>query len=449
MASLKLAVFTICLIGVVSAIGTFVEASLGVQHAQKLVYRSYWMMIVMGIFIINLTSVIIDRWPWEKKHSSFILAHIGIIFIILGQWMTNQYGLDGTMRIAIGSSGQQVVIGDTEVQIYSSFDAQNYTRLYQQNVDFITSPPTLNKPLTFQLEKEAFQFVEYAPFVIPRREIVASELPRDGMAVRFQLINPSIRQAQMIEWLYQRSAHTSDQLELGPLTISMGPLKSAVTDRNQLHFQIQDQKLIVTAYDKNNPEPAQRWKLSEGDSVPLKWMGFELKILRLLPQARETWDLTFKEGPTELTVPAVKILYKDQEQWVLLNDTLKLFSDNAVYIIAYSQKRIDLSFPVQLKNFEMETYKGISKAKEYKSIVSVPDISDHVISMNEPLKYKGLTFYQASFQNDQMGKPVASILSVNYDPGRFLKYLGSTVMSLGIILLFYFKRSSLWSSKKD
>ncbi len=69
--------------------------------------------------------------------------------------------------------------------------------------------------------------------------------------------------------------------------------------------------------------------------------------------------------------------------------------------------------------------------------------------MNEPMKYKGLTFYQASFQNDQMGRPVASVLSVNYDPGRFLKYFGSLVMSLGIILLFYFKRSSLWSSKKD
>jgi hypothetical protein len=145
----------------------------------------------------------------------------------------------------------------------------------------------------------------------------------------------------------------------------------------------------------------------------------------------------------------VKIKYKNQEQWVLLNDTLKLFSENYVYIVAYSQKRINLTFPVILNKFEMQTYKGISKAMEYKSIVTVPGIENHVISMNEPLKYKGLTFYQASFQNDQMGRPVASILSVNYDPGRILKYFGSLIMTLGIVLLFYFKRSSLWSSKKD
>ncbi len=444
-----MAVVTISAIGVVSAVGTFVEADLGTAHAQKLVYKSLWMMTVMGIFILNLTAVIVDRWPWQKKHSSFILAHVGIIFLILGQWVTNQFGLDGTMRIAIGSSAQQVVIGDTEVQIYSSFDAQNYTRLYRQDVDFISKPPTEKKPLSYNLENDQFQFIDYAPFVIPRREIVPADSSREGMAVRFQLKNPNIKQAQMIEWLYQRSPHTTDQLELGPLTVSLGELKNKFSNRNQLNFQFQDQKLQVTAYDKENPIPAQTWVLNEGDTAPLKWMGFELKILRVLPQAKETYELAFRDSPTDLTASAVKMRYKGKEQWILLNDTLKLFSENAVYIVAYSQKRIDLKFPVLLKDFEMQTYKGISKAMEYKSFVSVPDIASHEISMNEPLKYKGLTFYQASFQNDQMGKPVASILSVNYDPGRFLKYLGSLIMSLGIILLFYFKRSSLWSSKKD
>lgn len=444
-----MAVFTICAIGVVSAIGTFVEADLGLQHAQKLVYRSVWMFGVMIIFMINLTAVIIDRWPWQKKHTSFIFAHVGIIFIIIGQWATYHYGIDGTMRIAIGSSAQQVVINDTEVQIYSSFDAQNYTRLYKKDVDFIADPPTAKKPLAFKLEDSEFQFIEYAPFVIPRRDIAPSENPQDGMAIRFQLKNPNIQQAQMIEWLYQRSAHTTDQLEMGPLNISLGPLKSTISENNQLNFQFQNKQLIVTAYDKGVGEPVQRWIAQEGESLPLKWMGFELKILRVLPQAKESWDMTFRDGPTDLTVSAVKIKYQNQEQWIMLNDTLKLFSANAVYIVAYSQKRIDLNFPVQLKNFEMQTYKGISRAKEYKSIVSVPTLDNYTISMNEPLKYSGLTFYQASFQNDQMGRPVASILSVNYDPGRFLKYFGSLIMSIGIILLFYFKRSSLWSSQKD
>jgi hypothetical protein len=449
-----MAVFTILSIGVVAAIGTFVEAKLGLQHAQRLVYRSPWMMIVMGVFILNLVAVIVDRWPWQRKHMSFIFAHVGIILIILGQSLTNHYGLDGSMRIAIGSQASQVVTNETEVQIYSSFDAQNYTRLYHQDVDFIKDPPTSKKPLSFNLENSDFQFVEYAPFVIPRREIEPAEDSKEGSAVRVQLTNPNIRQAQMIEWLYQRSPHNADELELGPLTMSLGPMKSMTagappSDRNQLNFQFENGKLKVEAFDKNNPKPIKSWTLNEGDSVPLTWMGFQLKVLRVLPAAREVYNLTHRDGPTDLTTPAVRIHYKNQDHWILLNDTVKLFSENAVYIIAFSQKRVDLKFPITLNDFEMQTYKGTNRAMEYKSIVSVPDVDHHVISMNEPLKYKGLTFYQASFQNDQMGRPVASILSVNYDPGRFMKYFGSLMMTLGIVLLFYFKRSYSWFSKKD
>jgi hypothetical protein len=60
--------------------------------------------------------------------------------------------------------------------------------------------------------------------------------------------------------------------------------------------------------------------------------------------------------------------------------------------------------------------------------------------MNEPLKHKGYTFYQSSFEEDKMGNPVTSVLTVNYDPGRWLKYIGCLLIVLGSILLFYFKK---------
>ena len=60
--------------------------------------------------------------------------------------------------------------------------------------------------------------------------------------------------------------------------------------------------------------------------------------------------------------------------------------------------------------------------------------------MNQPLKYNGYTFYQASFQENEKGEATASILSVNRDPGRWVKYLGSFLIVLGTIIMFYFKR---------
>jgi cytochrome c biogenesis protein ResB len=101
-------------------------------------------------------------------------------------------------------------------------------------------------------------------------------------------------------------------------------------------------------------------------------------------------------------------------------------------------------------------YQGTSRAKEYASLVSVlkngeaipaaPESQEKtLISMNEPMKYNGYTIYQASFQEDEMGKPVASVFSVNKDPGRPIKYLGSLVLSFGIVWLFYQRRKKATS----
>lgn len=445
LASLKLAVVTMILMAILSAVGTFVEARLGLDHAQKLVYQSHWMMAVMILFVTNLSAVILDRWPWQAKHSSFILAHVGLIMLVLGQWVGNNYGLDGTMNINIGSENKFVTVNRNEVQVYSSFDAVKYTRLYREDVDFISNPPTEKEPLVLNLELDQLKFTDFKPFVVPKRDILPSENANSGRAVRFQIKN---NQTQAVEWLFQKSTQLADIKPMGLMNVVLGPIKPELVGQNILHFEFQNNELIVTTYKKGQEQPDRRWIAKEAESLQLDWMGFELKLLRVLPQAEESWDFQEKDGPTPLTVAAAKVVYKDKEQWILQNDTLKIFSDNAVYIVSYGQKRYELDFSVQLNNFEMVKYEGTQRAREYKSVVNVPDIQNHVISMNEPLKYKGLTFYQASFQQDELGRPISSVLSVNYDPGRVLKYFGSLIVSIGIILLFYFKRKWSWPFSK-
>jgi cytochrome c biogenesis protein ResB len=79
-------------------------------------------------------------------------------------------------------------------------------------------------------------------------------------------------------------------------------------------------------------------------------------------------------------------------------------------------------------------------------LVTLPDATDYLISMNDPLKHASFTFYQASFESDPSGRPTASVLSVNRDPGRALKYFGSLLLVLGAMHLFYMKRRA-WLKK--
>jgi hypothetical protein len=201
-------------------------------------------------------------------------------------------------------------------------------------------------------------------------------------------------------------------------------------------------------FQKDQPKPLKKGFLKEGEAFdPGFKMALQFRLLRYLPSALEDWDLKPSERPTPLTTSAIKIRFDGKEHWVLLNDMTKLFTNNAVYLLTYGNRRVDIGFKLDLVNFQVNRYQGTMRAMAYESVVKIPDGAQHTISMNEPLKYKGLTIYQASFQEEE-GRPVASIFSVNQDPGRFLKYLGSLIISCGIVLLMWFKHLDFKVAKK-
>ncbi|MBK7961081.1 MAG: cytochrome c biogenesis protein ResB [Bdellovibrionales bacterium] len=450
LASLKLAVITISMIAILTAIGTFVEARYDATAAQKLVYQSIWMELVMGIFAINLTAVIVDRYPWKQRHLAFICAHVGILVVLFGQYLSNNYGLDGSVRVGVGESNNFAVIpGKIDLTVYSSFDGSSYTKLLAREVDFFLSPPTSNKPVIIPTDQGEIRLTEYQKYVVPSRKVVASDQVRAGAGLRFQMHNDKVN---VVEWLVQRNPNHVATHDFGPAQIHLGPVPSEGSGKNEIYLFPDESlsgKIRYAVFKKENKLAALSGVVEEGGTVTPGWMGLELRILRYFPRAVETWELKPKDRPTPLTTGAVKVEFQKQEHWLLLNDTLKLFTEKAAYIVTYASRREDLGFPIKLDKFIMDRYQGTMRAASYRSQVTVPEVGAVEISMNEPLKYKGLTIYQASFEDSPQGEPVASVFSVNRDPGRVLKYLGSLIMTLGIILLFYFRKKAQVAKKNE
>lgn len=436
LASLKLAVFTIIAIAVVTAIGTFVEAKYDAYAAKKLVYDTWYMYAVMGILAVNLIGVMIDRWPWKKRHASFVLAHIGILIILVGSVVTLKFGIDGSMRVEIGQKNNLVQLPETDLTIYSSFDGDRYTKTLEQEVDFFKYPPTREKPVKVATYNGEIQIVEYKKYVIPSRKVVDGEAGKSGAGIRLQLHNANVN---TIEWLVQKKPNAMASQNLGPATINLGAPPPHGQGRNEIYFTPEKDGLRYNVFHKDSVKAIKSGFLKEGEAFdPGFKMALEVRVLRFLPAAREDWDLQHIDAPTPLTTSAIKIIFEGKEHWVLLNDMVKLFTNDAVYLMTYGNRRIDIGFPLTLKKFEVNHYQGTMRAMAYKSLVDTPEAGETLISMNEPLKEKGLTFYQASFQEEN-GAPVASIFSVNHDPGRWIKYLGSLIMSVGVILLMWFK----------
>lgn len=438
LASIKLAVMVIISIATLTAIGTFVESKYDAAAAKKLVYDSIYMNIVMGVFAINLIAVMVDRWPWKLRHISFIFAHVGILCIMAGQLMTNQLGIDGSMRVGIGDENRFVSLPQTDVTVYASYDGTNYSKIFEKEVDFFRNSPSPEKPFSVYKDQIGIKFTNYYPYAVATRETVASDNPKLGSGVRFQISNG---QANFIEWLVQRNPTHVVTVDLGPLRVHLGTIPPAGLGVNEIYMKVDGNKIRYALFSKDAIDPKKEGTIEEGQAIPTGWMGLELRILRHLPRAEEKWKVEQRSQPTPLTTEAVEVEFQGKtKHWMLINDTVKFFADDAAFFVSYGNRRFDIGFPIYLNQFHMEKYQGTARAMSYRSVVTVKDMGEREISMNEPLKYNGFTVYQASFQDGPMGQPVASVFSINKDPGRWLKYLGSLIMTLGIIFLFYFKR---------
>lgn len=446
LASVKLAVFIILGLAIITSVGTFVEAKYDAYAARKLVYDTWWMYSIMGLLIVNLLAVMLDRWPWKKRHASFVLAHIGIIVLLFGSWLTMKYGLDGSMRIGIGESNNLVQLPETDLVVYTSFDGDRYTKTFEEEVDFFKYPPTEKKPKIIPAYESKIEIIDYQKYVLPSKKVIAGEVGKAGAGLRFQLQNPNVN---VIEWLVQRKPNALTTHNFGPAQIHLGAAPTEGRGVNEIFLTPNADGLKYVVFQKDQKKPLKTGTVKEGDTFdPGFKMALQFRVLRYLPAAAEDWDLQPSERPTPLTTSAVKIRFDGKDHWVLLNDMTKLFTNNAVYLLTYGNRRVDIGFKLDLVNFEVNRYQGTMRAMAYESVVKIPDGSEHIISMNEPLKHKGLTIYQASFQEEE-GRPVASIFSVNQDPGRFTKYLGSLIISLGIILLMWFKHLDFKLAKKE
>lgn len=468
--SFQLGIPIIIALAVLIAWGTFVEAYYNdAGMARKIVYDSWMMVTTMSLLVYNLLMVVIDRWPWKPQHYPFVTVHFGIIILVLGGWITGKYGVDGTLAIPIGGQGKQVVIPPTDFLVFATYDGDRYAKIYEQNVDFFNNPPSESKPFVARLEDNAsnnptdknensheLRITQYHPFarvnkkVIAIKDDVAGQVGvQYGSSIKFQLSNPNVKQ---IESLTQDKATRAVQVNLGPLALHLGhdfeKIGRKNKNQNEVYFKAIDKERVEYALFKTNEDkPFEKKLISIGAVVQTPWMGLQIQLIDYLQAAREEWDVKPSERATPLTTAVVQVEYKGLKQWLLLNDTIKIFGDTVAFIVSYRNRAIDLGFPIRLVDFKVTRYQGTGKAMEYASTVMVGDKDSKfedgqiVISMNEPMKHAGYTFYQSSFNEDEnTGEPIASILSVNKDPGRWIKYLGSLILSIGIIWLFYQRR---------
>jgi hypothetical protein len=195
-----------------------------------------------------------------------------------------------------------------------------------------------------------------------------------------------------------------------------------------------------------------RWeskKFIDEEALSLPWMGFRIKLLEHRTNAYPTLSPSYvkpiQENGQVITgnLKAIEVIINNQRFWVKSNEPVAFNQNGEKITFDLGKKNLLLPYELVLDNFKMDTDPGTSNPASYESFITLfkgnQGSSRHHVYMNHPLKYQNFTFYQASYFQTSEG-PFGSVLSVNFDPGRFWKYLGSFLLVIGSIWHFVIRK---------
>lgn len=119
--------------------------------------------------------------------------------------------------------------------------------------------------------------------------------------------------------------------------------------------------------------------------------------------------------------------------------------DGRRWTLALRGRREYLPYSLTLKDFTHDVYPGTQIPKNFSSLVRLrnPGTGEDrevLIYMNQPLRYEGKAFYQASFGKGD----TLSILQVVENPGWLLPYVSTVLVTVGLLIHFaiVFRRGS-------
>ncbi|OHX64016.1 cytochrome c biogenesis protein [Flammeovirga pacifica] len=423
------------------AVATFVENDYGTPAAREMVYNALWFEILQAILGLNFIGNIKKYKLLRKEKAAVLTFHISFIIILLGAFVTRNFGYEGNMHIREGQSSNQLVSLDRYFQAHihganvnKEFNRKStFTQIHQPNFnweeningDKVTVTPKMFVPDAVQtvIDGEADDAVievvtatdsgrktvflaKGKSMFVNGQEITFNNPTKGAINIREKGLDYTIESPQHIGYFImadQSSGSVDDGIEVKLQ-------QQALYTMGELRFVIKD----IHEGLKLGYSPATTKKMKE--------QAADLLFV----------DITVNDETKEVTLASLSGVvtpFKEVEIGGYKID------------VSFGPQITELPFSLFLNHFEMERYPGSENPSAYSSEVIVQDgeVSyPYTIFMNNVLDHNGYRFFQASFDQDEKG----TILSVNQDrPGTILTYIGYLLMTVAMIVSLFEKKS--------
>src|SRR4051812_45597617 len=106
--SVAFAVFLISLLAILLIVSTSLESLYGTPFVQKFFYQTGWFDLLLALFAVNIFCATLPRFPFKKRHTGFIITHIGLLCLLFGALLSRFMGVDGQMALFEGETRGEI-----------------------------------------------------------------------------------------------------------------------------------------------------------------------------------------------------------------------------------------------------------------------------------------------------------------------------------------------------
>ncbi len=405
--SLRLTVVLLAFAIVLVFVGTVAQADEGLYQAQTQYFKSFFVgfslhpfqfngvsmfgwhipIVLPGgyligfMLLINLIAAQVARFQFTRKKSGIYIAHVGIVLLLVGQLTTDLLSKESMLRFSEGETKNYSESPRNYELVFTS-DAGNGTE------DMISIPERL-------LAKGGDIKSDQLPFTLRIKQFWANSQP--SFRAPMQQNGPPLTTngiAQHFDFSALPEVKTMDERNIPTALIEIIGSSGSLGD------------WVVSDWaGEEAMASALRGSYAQMGRQIAEVIGNRLATPQTIEAGGKKYTFTIRPERTYRAAALTLLKFTHSVYPGTVNE------NNPEGIPKDFRSRVRLENPKTGENREVEIY------------------------MNAPLRYKGETFYQASFDKFD---PRVSILEVVHNPSWLTPYIGCIMVALGLVIQFMY-----------
>lgn len=396
-------------------------------YAARFTYHNPVFQLLLWLYFINILFSAVSRFPFKKKHIPFLLTHLGLLLLLMGVFIKNHFGTQGTLLLPEGSASSQILLPNSFALQIESPETKTWIGIKKNQLG----------PLSNSLVQ--LTILEWTPHVEEHYE----GFIKDGWGHVIGL-PPFELEKPLLTTHYTLYATQTDNLDtlVFPGHAALYLIKDP---DNQEH---------IVAY----TEQAERFSTPiHSDTFLIYNKGYggyalfaELpphfpQLELITPLTRKFISKPLPQKREELT-PKIRLLVEEGDQKEVITLSYDRYSQKfkwpilgGKYLIRFQSNTKNIPVHLRLKSAKQINYPESNQPYSYEAKVLI-DEKEATLNMNHVYEKQGYRFYLSNLSSSELGANHVQIV-VNHDPAKYiLTYPGSILLALGILLLYFQKR---------